>query len=69
MACHAVLYSSTLPHKKLDLRKNIIEDERCVMIFSIILYEIFLILRRVQRDMTKNVYWSSRKVHFTLDGF
>jgi hypothetical protein len=36
---------------------------KCVFIFSLkILPEIFLILRRIQRDMTKILYWSSRKV-------
>ena len=31
----------------------------CVIIFSINLYEAFLILRRNEQDMIKNVYWSS----------
>jgi len=28
--------------------------------------EMFLILRRIRRSMTKNAYWSSRKVHVIL---
>ena len=31
----------------------------CVSIFSAVLSEIFLILRRSERDMIKDVYWSS----------
>jgi len=33
----------------------------CVLIFSTF-SETFLIQRKTQRDMIKNVYWSSRKV-------
>jgi hypothetical protein len=60
-ACPAVLYVSTLSHERRDLRKNI-EYEMCVLIFSTNLSETFLILRRNERDMIKNVYWSSSKV-------
>jgi hypothetical protein len=42
--------------------KNVIEHEMCVFIFSINLPETFLILRRIERDMIKIVYWSSSKV-------
>jgi hypothetical protein len=44
---------STLPHKRNYFRKYFIEHEICVSIFSNILYEIFLILRRIQRDTIK----------------
>jgi hypothetical protein len=34
----------------------------CVLIFSIILYEKFLILRRIERNMIKNVFWDPCKL-------
>jgi hypothetical protein len=34
----------------------------CVLIFSITLSETFLILRRNERDMIKNVHWSWSKL-------
>ena len=58
-------YFSTLSHKRHDFRKKkITEHKMCVVIFSTNLSETFLILRRNERDMIKNVYWSSNKVHF-----
>ena len=36
--------------------------EMCVMIFSTDLSETFLILKRMERDTTKNVNWSSKEV-------
>jgi len=41
----------------------------CVLIFSTNLSQIFFILRRTERDIIKNVYWSLGKVHFILDRF
>jgi hypothetical protein len=35
---------------------------KCVLIFSTIVSETFLILRRNEQDTTKNVFWSSCKV-------
>jgi len=39
VACPALQYFSTLPHKRYDLRKKKIEHKMCVLIFSTILSE------------------------------
>jgi len=37
------------------IKKKVIEHNMCVLIFSTILFETFLILRRNEQNMTKNV--------------
>jgi hypothetical protein len=57
VASPAVLYSSTLSHKRHDFfKEKVIEDKMCVFIFSTKLSEKFLILRKTERDMTKKMY-------------
>jgi len=41
----------------------------CVLVFSTTLSETFLILRRNERDIIKNIYWSLGKVLVILIGF
>jgi len=48
--------------QKAKFRKRVIEHKMCVLIFSTNLSQTFLILRRINRDMKRNVYWSSCKI-------
>ena len=50
-----LLSIATLSYKLRDFWENVIEHKMCVLISSTILSEMFLILRRIQRDMIKNV--------------
>jgi hypothetical protein len=63
----AVLYFSASTHKRHDYlkRENVIEHETCILICSPNLSEALLILGRTERDMIKNVYWSSCKAPLT----
>ena len=57
--CPAPLHNIflTLSHKRHDFRKKVTEHKMCVLIFSTILCETFLILRRNQRDIVINTCW------------
>ena len=57
------IFFFTLSHKRHDFRKKVTEHKMCGFLFYLeLLSEIFLILRRNERDVVKNVYWSSCKV-------
>jgi len=59
------------PHyiRKTPFSEKMLLYQRCVLVCLHILYEIFLILRRSQRDMIKHLYRSSCKVPPILIGF
>ena len=69
VACQALPHFSTLSKKRHDYGENVIEHKIYVVIFSTILFEIFLIQRRIQRDTIINVHLSSGKVHVMLVRF
>jgi hypothetical protein len=69
VASPTVLHFHTLSNKRRDFRKKkkITEHKMCFCIlFTTFVSEIFLILRRNERDMIKNVYLSSCKVPVIL---
>jgi len=67
MACLALQYYSTLSHTRYDFRKKKknIGHNMCFISLQV-LAETFLILGRTERDMIKNLYWSSCKVRVIL---
>ena len=69
VACPALLYFTTLSHKRRDLLKRVLEHKMYVLIFSTNLSEIFLIQRRIQRDAITNVHKCSCKVPVILVRF
>ena len=63
VACLALQYFYTLSlSNDTILLKKVIEHKMCVSILSTTLSEPFFILRRIERDMIKNVQWSSCKL-------
>jgi len=63
VASPAVLYVFVISEKLRDfLKKKDFEHKICVLIFCVILSEKFLILRRIERDMIKNVFLDSCKL-------
>jgi hypothetical protein len=65
ICCPAPLYN-IFPHYLIN---GTIFEGVCVLIFSTILSEMFLVIRRIQRDMIVNVCRSSCKVPVIFDRF
>jgi len=60
VSCPALDYFFILTHKRNDFWKKKFLNINCVFLCPLqLLSEIFLILRRADRDMIKHVYWSS----------
>jgi len=67
VACPALQYFSTLFHKRHNFRKKkVTEHKMCFDFLCNFVSEIFVILRRTERDMIKNVYWYACKVSVIL---
>jgi hypothetical protein len=64
VACPALLYLSTLSHNRHDFRKKL--QKMCDLIYYTNLPQIFLTLRRTERDMIKNLYKYACKVPINL---
>ena len=75
--CHVVIfglpalrYFLTLSLNCKDFLKKVIEPKMCGLIFFTTLFpEIFLIIKRIRRDVTKIVYLSSCKIPVSLVRF
>jgi len=67
VACQALQNVSTLSHRRHNFRKKKLLSIKCVFRLSLQRSsETFLILKRNERDMTKAVYRSARKVPIIL---
>jgi hypothetical protein len=59
-------YVTCLVLQRHDFRKKVLEYKVCVLVFFTNLSATFLILRSIERNMTKNVCMSSCKVPVIL---
>ena len=59
LASPALQYFSTLSHMWQDMRKRIYRVQNVFRFSLQLLSETFLLLQRIERDMMKNVFWSS----------
>ena len=57
-----IIFPHFFINDKIFGEKNVNENKICVLIPLHLLSETFLIIRRTERDMITNVYWSSCKV-------
>ena len=62
-------YFSTLSPRRRDFREKVTEHEMCVLVFCTTLFETFLILGTIKRDIVINVKTSSCEVPTILVGF
>ena len=62
-------YFWTLSHNGTIFGKDVIEHEMSVLIFFHLLFETFLVIRRIQRDIVTSVKRSSCKILVILVGF
>jgi len=69
VTCPSLQYFSTLSHKRHDFPEKFIEHKMCILILATNLCDIFLILRRTDRNMIKNMYWSLCKGPVILGRF
>jgi hypothetical protein len=69
VACLALHYCWTLPYKRHDFKKKVIEHKMCFLIFATILSETLFSLRRIQRDLIVNIHKCSCKVPVIPVGF
>jgi hypothetical protein len=67
--CPTLPYFPTLSHKRHDFLGKVTEHKMCVLILCANLPETFLIIRRTERDMIKNVYRSACKVPVIVGRF
>ena len=67
--CPALQTFSTLSHKRYDFGKKLLNTKCVFRVSSQLLSETFLILRRNERDVIENVYWSSCGVPFIIIAF
>jgi hypothetical protein len=58
-----------IAHKQDDIRRNSVERKMFTLIFSTNLSELFLIIRRTERDIVTNVHRSSCKTPVILVRF
>jgi len=69
VVCPALQYFYTVSHTRHDFRKTLL-NVACVFRFSVqIVSGTFLILRRNERDIVKNVYWTSCKISVIIVRF
>ena len=65
-APHYTIFPHYLTKGKFFRKKNIIEHKMCVLSFSTNLSVMCFIIRRTERDVVENVYWSSCTVPVIL---